>query len=56
MEVFWLIVGIATSIIAIKKIIEIGFSQESLFFVLPPIVSFIMWYMRRRFRKNTENN
>ena len=54
MEIFWLIVGIATTIYAIKLIIQTGVNEQSLIYFLPPIVSFIMWYLRRRFRNITK--
>lgn len=56
MEIFWLIIAIGTTIMAFYTIYSKGANSETLMFLFPPFIAFGMWYVRRRFRKRTEND
>jgi hypothetical protein len=55
MEGFWLLVAIVTSLIAFKMIWQDGLIEGTIMFFFPPVISFGMWYVRRRYRKKVED-
>ena len=53
MEVFWLAAAVFTLGLAIYLINEVGFSEGAIYLAMP-VVSVILWYMRRNFRRRLQ--
>lgn len=53
MEVFWLAAAVFTAIVAIYLINNVGFSEGGVWLAMP-VVSIVMWYLRRKFRKRMQ--
>lgn len=53
MEYFWLVMGVATVIMALYQTSNHGL-QEAYPYLLMPILPLAMFYMRRAFRKKME--
>ena len=50
MEMFWLAAAVFTLGVAIYLINDVGFSEGAIYLTMP-VVSVILWYLRRNFRK-----
>ncbi|CAG0961813.1 MAG: hypothetical protein HND27_03505 [Bacteroidetes bacterium] len=55
METVWLVIGIITTFISVYLVYTAGI-KETWEFLLMPIFAFILFFMRRTFRKHYEKN
>lgn len=56
LEIFWLLLGIISSIMAIYLVMIDGLEKNSKYMLMLPLLAFAMWIMRRSLRLRLEKN